>query len=110
MDTLELLYDHYKETFSLSKAAQERRNKNFVILCILEALSFLLLIRPETASKLILTGINKDMETPLQLSNAIIQTLLWLLIAYVMIRYIQDVLYVERQYVYLDNLESKITM
>lgn len=109
MDTLELLYDHYKETFSLSKAAQERRNKNFVILCILEALSFLLLIRPETASKLILTGINKDMETPLQLSNAIIQTLLWLLIAYVMIRYIQDVLYVERQYVYLDNLERKIT-
>lgn len=108
MDALELLYDHYKETFSLSKAAQERRNKNFVILCIFEALSFLLLIRPETASKLILTGINKDMETPLQLSNAIIQTLLWLLIAYVMIRYIQDVLYVERQYLYLDNLEKKI--
>lgn len=108
MDALELLYDHYKETFSLSKAAQERRNKNFVILCILEALSFLLLIRPEIASKLILTGINKDMETPLQLSNAIIQTLLWLLIAYVMIRYIQDVLYVERQYLYLDNLEKEI--
>lgn len=27
MDTLNVLYDHYKETFSLSKEAQGRRNK-----------------------------------------------------------------------------------
>lgn len=45
----------------------------------------------------------------LQLSNTIIQTLLWLLIAYVMIRYIQDVLYIERQYIYLDSLEKEIS-
>lgn len=59
MDALEMLYDHYKETFSLS--------------------------------------------------NTIIQTLLWLLIVYVMIRYIQDMLYVERQYIYLDSLEKEIS-
>ena len=47
MDALEMLYDHYKETFSLSKEAQARRNKSFIVLCILEAFSFLLLIRPE---------------------------------------------------------------
>lgn len=44
MDTLDVLYDHYKETFSLSKESQGRRNKSFVILCVLEAISFLLLI------------------------------------------------------------------
>ena len=53
MDALEVLYDHYKETFSLSKEAQGRRNKSFVILCVLEALSFFLLIRPEMAFELI---------------------------------------------------------
>ena len=47
MDALEMLYDHYKETFCLSKEAQARRNKSFIVLCILEAFSFLLLIRPE---------------------------------------------------------------
>ena len=57
MDTLDVLYDHYKETFSLSKEAQGRRNKSFVILCVLEAVSFLLLIRPEMAFELILKGI-----------------------------------------------------
>ena len=94
MDTLDVLYDHYKETFSLSKESQGRRNKSFVILCVLEAISFLLLIRPEMAFELILKGINRDIETPLQLSNTIIQTLIWLLIVYVMIRYIQDMLYI----------------
>lgn len=109
MGALEMLYDHYKETYGLSKEAQSRRNKSFIILCILEAFSFLLLIRPEKAFELILEGINKELDTTLQLSSTIIQTLIWLLIAYVMIRYIQDMLYVERQYIYLDNLEKEIS-
>lgn len=109
METLDVLYDHYKETFSLSKEAQGRRNKSFLVLCILEAFSFLILIRPEKAFKLILDGINLELDSTLQISNTIIQTLLWLLIAYVMIRYIQDVLYVERQYMYLNKLEKEIS-
>jgi hypothetical protein len=91
MDALELLYDHYKETFSLSKEAQTRRNKSFIVLCVLEAFSFFLLARPEKAFELILEGINKELDMTLQLSNTIIQTLLWLLIAYVMICYILNV-------------------
>lgn len=39
MDALELLYDHYKETFSLSKEVQTRRNKSFIVLYVLEASS-----------------------------------------------------------------------
>ena len=109
MDTLDVLYDHYKETVSLSKEAQGRRNKSFLVLCILEAFSFLILIRPEKAFELILDGINIELDRSLQISNTIMQTLLWLLIAYVMIRYIQDMLYVERQYIYLDKLEKAIS-
>lgn len=109
MSILEILYDHYNQTFNLSKKAQTRRNKNFIILCLLEALSFLLLVRPEKAFDLILAGINKELNATLQLSNTIIQTLIWLLIAYVVIRYIQDMLYIERQYIYLSSLEKKIS-
>lgn len=109
MDTLDVLYDHYKETFSLSKEAQSRRNKSFLVLCILEAFSFLVLIRPEKAFALILDGLNAELNMTLQVSNTIIQTMLWLLIAYVMIRYIQDMLYVERQYTYLSKLEKAIS-
>lgn len=109
MHTVEILYDHYKETFKLSKEAQTRRNKSFIILCILEAISFLLLIRPEKALEIFLTTINKELDVTLELSNTILQTLLWILITYTMIRYIQDMLYIERQYVYLNKIEKQIS-
>lgn len=46
-NVLETYYDHYKDTNILSKEAQSRRNKNFAILCVLEAISFLMLRNPD---------------------------------------------------------------
>ena len=109
MEKLDMLYDHYKETFKLNKEAQSRRNKNFIILSSLEAFLFFLLIRPEKAFELITSKISKELNMSLQLSNSIIQTLIWLLIVYIMIRYVQDMLYVERQYLYLNKLEKEIS-
>lgn len=109
MEPIELLYDHYKETFDLSIEAQKRRNKNFIVLCILEALSFLILLKPDKVFELILSEINKELDATLVIGNTILQTLLWLLITYVLIRYVQDMLYIERQYIYLEKLEKKIS-
>lgn len=67
------------------------------------------MIRPEKAFELITSGISKELNMSLQLSNSIIQTLIWLLIVYIMIRYVQDMLYVERQYSYLSKLEKEIS-
>ena len=108
MEPLELLYDHYKETFNLSKEAQNRRNKSFLMLCILEAISFWFLIQPEKVFQLLTDGINNGLDVTLSLSNTIMQTLLWIVTVYILIRYIQDVLYVERQYGYLSALEKQI--
>lgn len=107
MDSTEILYDHYKETFSLSKTAQERRNKSFVRLCILEAASFFVAIDPD---KMIRTlGRYKTLSGLVDLGYEIVQTLLWMMIAYVLIRYVQDMIYVERQYGYLDQLEKRLS-
>ena len=78
MEALELLYDHYKETFSLSKEAQNRRNKSFLMLCVLESISFWLLVQPEKVFQLFNEGINTALDVTLSLSNTIIQTLLWI--------------------------------
>lgn len=107
MNFVEILYDHYRETFSLSKAAQERRNKSFIYLCILEALAFFIVIDPENMFKAMksyekLAGI-------VCLGHDIIQTLLWIMIAYILIRYVQDMIYVERQYNYLDKMEKRLS-
>lgn len=108
-ERVQLYYDHYKESCSLRKEVQGRRNKSFVVLCILEAFSFLLMIKPGTALEILEAGINTSLETVLTFGNGTIQTLLWVLIAYVLIRYCQDTLYVERQYKYEDKLESEIS-
>lgn len=49
MQGIDVLYDHYKETFKLSKDAQAQRNRCFVILCFLEAISFLMIIQSDAA-------------------------------------------------------------
>ena len=108
MEKIDLLYDHYKESFSLSKEAQNQRNKHFVVLCILEAFSFMFITNPQKATELINKGVESQLEIVLPLGLTVIQTLLWILIAYVMIRYVQDVMYIERQYSYLDGLEKEI--
>lgn len=109
MDKLALYYDHYKETCSLSRDAQKRRNKSFVLLCVLEAVSFLMLIRPDIAFSIMLAEITNKIGTMLDLGNNILQTLIWVLITYVLIRYCQDTLYVERQYGYLSKIEKEIS-
>lgn len=106
---LDLYYDHYKETFALSKTAQERRNKSYVVLCILEAISFLMLISPEKVVKVINTEIFEYLKDSLIIGNTIIQSLLWIMITYVTIRYCQDTIYVERKYSYLSKLEKRIS-
>lgn len=107
MESIEILYDHYKDTYALSKVAQERRNKSFVCLCILETVAYLWAVDPQKMivalqSYEILSGF-------VNLGHEIIQTFLWMMIVYVLIRYVQDMIYVERQYGYLKKLEIKIS-
>ena len=106
---LDLYHEHYRETFGLSKEAQKRRNRSFVILCILEAISFMLIYNPDLICGFLNDTIKGKVEAAVFLSNTVLQTLVWIMIAYVLVRYVQDVMYVERQYPYLDGLEKKIT-
>lgn len=109
MDKIDLLYDHYKESNTLRLEAQGRRNKHFVILCCLEAVLFWILIRPKIAFSSLLTGISAALGTLFELGNETIQTLVWILVVYMLIRYCQDTLYVERQYKYLGKIEKSIS-
>lgn len=108
-EKLDTYYDHYKDTYELSKTAQSRRNRSFVFLCILEAISFMLIKNPDLISGLLNDVAREKLESVIQFSNTVLQTLVWILIAYVLVRYVQDVLYVERQYGYLNTLEKKIS-
>lgn len=102
-------YDHYKDTISESKKAQARRNRNFVCLCVLEAISGMMIYNPNLICGLLNDAASKELETTIHVSNSIVQTLVWVIIAYVLVRYVQNVLYIERQYRYIDDLEKKLS-
>lgn len=110
MEKLDTYYDHYKESVSLCRTTQSHRNKSFVYLCVLEAISFMLIKNPDFICVLLNDVVKKELEATILFSNCILQTLVWVLIAYVLVRYVQDVLYVERQYKYLNTLEKKISL
>ena len=109
LEKLDLLYDHYKETNTLSKQAQGHRNALFVSICVLEALSFWSIVKPDEAMEAIAAGINARLSTSLLFGNAVLQTLLWIIITYVTVRYCQETLYVKRQYPYIAQLEKEIS-
>lgn len=71
--------------------------------------SFLLLIKPNEALTILLDGINSQWETNISLGLGVLQTLLWIMIIYATIQYIQSVLYVERSYRYQSKLEKELS-
>lgn len=108
MDKLELLYDHYKETFGRIKESLNDRNHFFVMVFIIITLQFLFATSPESISSLILTIIQKEYEIDISSQMSIIQSLLWLVLLYLTMRYYQINVYVERQYKYIHSLEKDI--
>ena len=106
--TLEILYDHYKETNQLRLEAQKRRNLSFVVSCILEASSFFFLIKPETMLSVFQNIIQERLGIVVSIGNNVFQTLTWLLLTFFLIRYIQDTMYIERQYKYQEEIEEHL--
>ena len=71
MQGIDVLYDHYKETFKLSKDAQAQRNRCFVILCFLEAISFLMIIQSDAAISVLSGMVIKYSESHIVLGSTI---------------------------------------
>ena len=109
MSELEILYDHYKDTFSLSKQAQNKRNKYFLFICIIEFTLFFFVFRPNETTSILLGLLSNISNTHIALSVQVLQCFLWVILVYFSIRYCQSNLYVEKQYKYSDfnlNRES----
>lgn len=93
---LEVYYDHYKETTELGRKAQQRRNRNYLCLCALEAIAFLMASNRPWVISLLATSIESKLDRPITVGDNALCTLVWVLIAYVSMRYVQDVVYIEQ--------------
>lgn len=108
MDNKGLLYDHYKETFSLIKDSITQRNRLFMWLFSIMAIHFLFAASPESVLAIIVGIAQKRYNVDLSNQMSIIQSFLWVMLLYLTMRYYQSTVYIERQYRYIHSLEAGI--
>ncbi len=107
-DRLKILYDHYKETYSLITVQNKLRDKLFVYLLV--ALTFMFL-QIDTVGKVTDIGTKlteKFLGVSLSLSPEFITGMLWFIILSLVIKYAQTLVYIEKQYDYIHTLEASI--
>ena len=108
MESSDQIYDHYKETCQLNRDAVHQRDQDFRYLCVVEAVSFFTMLRPETVLLLLERGISEKLKQTVTIGSDILQCVMWMGIVYFTIRYIQSAMRVERQYPYMNKLEQKL--
>lgn len=109
MDKTELLYDHYKETFSIIKDTIIQRNRFFVMVFLVITLQFLFALSSDSVSYLIIDIIQKQYEIDISNQISIIQSFLWLILLYFTMRYYQATIYIEKQYKCIYSIEADIS-
>ena len=109
MDKVELLYDHYKETFSIIKDTIIQRNRFFVMVFIVMTLHFLFATSPDSISSIIIGIIQNQYEIDISNQMSIIQSLLWLILLYLTMRYYQATIHIEKQYNCIYSIETDIS-
>lgn len=108
MDKIELLYDHYKETVKVSTDMQAKRNVLFVYVCVFEMINFIMLLFPQVINSALSSFLLDEYKISLSEMLCLLPTGIWLVTTYVLVRYYQTTIYVERQYPYIKVIEDEI--
>jgi len=106
---IELLCDHYKDTFTHIKEALKLRDKLFIGVLFLVAIFLFQLYSPKDYGDSISTLISTQLSTKNNIDLEFISTLLWFILLATSIKYYQTVVFIERQYDYIHSLEELIS-
>lgn len=109
MEKAELLYDHYKETVKASADMQAKRNTLFVYVCVFELINFVMLLFPQVINSALSAFLLETYKVSLSDLLGLLPTGIWLITTYVLVRYFQTTIYVERQYPYIEVIEAEIS-
>ena len=108
MDKIELLYDHYKETVKANTDMLAKRNLLFVYVCVFELLNCMMLVFPQAVDAILSSFLKENYSIPANELLGILPSLIWIIVTYILVRYYQTTVYVERQYPYVESIEDEI--
>ena len=108
MDRTELLYDHYKETIKANTDMLAKRNLLFAYVCVLELLNCMMLFFPQAVNAILSSFLKENYSIPANELLGILPSVIWIIVTYILVRYYQTTIYVERQYPYIESIEDEI--
>jgi hypothetical protein len=103
---IEILYDHYKDTYENIKQRERRRSKLFIINGVILFLLLLFGIEPTASVSIIVSTIKQRFGADLADIFPVVVSALWLLLLYTTMNYYQVCIHIERQYKYLHEIEA----
>lgn len=105
---LEILSEHYKNTFDFLQNNLKQRNRLFLyVLCILILMLFQL-YTPQEASDLMSQFISSKLNLSEQINMLFVQSIIWFGLLATTLKYFQSVVFIERQYNYIHQLEEQL--
>jgi len=105
---LDIIYDHYKDTFQYLSKYIKQRDRYFFYLMTITTLVILFLHNSNNFSKIINTLLQHKFDKIINIDIRIINTFLIFSFLAIIIKYIQVNLLIENQYIYISKLEDEI--
>ena len=106
---LQLLAEHYKNSFDFLQIHLKQRNRLFLyVLCILVLMLFQL-YTPQEASNIISQLISSKLKLSAPMNTLFIQSIIWFGLLATTLKYFQSVVFIERQYSYIHQLEEQLS-
>lgn len=105
---LEILNDHYKDTFSHILNYLKKRDRLFLYLLLVLTVMFLQVVSPSESDAVISKFISKYVGD-VTINTSFIRGMVWFILLSLTIRYYQTTVLIERQYAYLRKLGEELT-
>lgn len=106
---LDILYDHYKDSFSYVSKYLLQRERIFAIVLVVVFLQFLQFSFAEQYLAAFNTFVERQFDFAFIFNQSFLDSLLWFLLLSTSLRYFQINILINRQYSYIHSLEEKIS-
>jgi hypothetical protein len=106
---LQILHDHYKDTFSLLREYTRSRGRVLLFILVVVTLMLFQVASPKDAEIAMSEFVVKrlDLKSPIDIS--FVGSVIWFSLLCLAIRYFQTVVLIERQYRYIHRLEDQLS-
>lgn len=110
LDTINILYDHYKDTCSTIGEAIKRRDRLIIFVLLTTGFFALQSIFPSVPNQFISDYLMFRFGSATQINPTVLGSVIWILLLIFTMRYFQVAIFIERQYGYIHEVENKINV